>query len=62
MGDLEAGGDMMNNRAVSAEIDVCGLQPGWEPALVMTDVLTDCVKMPSLGSLWLMNNGADNAM
>ncbi|CAB1426187.1 unnamed protein product, partial [Pleuronectes platessa] len=32
-GDLEAGGDMMINAAVSAEVDVCGLQPGSEPAL-----------------------------
>lgn len=41
---------------------MCGLQPGLEPTLVMTDVLTDCVKMPSLGSVWPMNNGADNVM
>lgn len=51
-----------NVRAVSVETDVRGLQPGLETTLVMTDVLTDCVKMPSLGSLRPMNNGANNAM
>lgn len=60
--DLEAGGDIVNNRAVSSEKDMCGLQPMLETTLVMTDVLTDCVKMPSLGSLVPMNNVADNLM
>lgn len=53
----------MNNCVrAGVETDVRGLQPGLETTVVMTDVLTDCVKMPSLGSVWPMNNVADNLM